>query len=146
MSLGQAAGHAAGMAVKSKQPVQKVDVAAIQRALHKQGSATIYVSDVLPGHPLFEAVQWWGTGGGLHGLASTPAKPREIRGKNLHGQYYEANPRHAAELDRVLDAELGKRWRELAATLKVPADRLPGADGKTTRGQFIDAAFRAARL
>ncbi|OAI52136.1 xanthan lyase [Planctomyces sp. SCGC AG-212-M04] len=144
MSLGQAAGHAAGIAAKSKEPVQKISVHALQRSLRMQGSATIYVSDVLPGHPQFEAVQWWGTAGGLHGLASTPSTPREIRGKNLHGQYSEANPRHAAELDQVLDAELGRRWRELAISLKAPTDRLPPADGKTTRGQFIEAAFKAA--
>jgi hypothetical protein len=142
MSLGQAAGHAAGLAVKSKQAVQKIDVPMLQRSLRRRGSATIYVSDVLPGHPQFEAVQWWGTAGGLHGLAPTPATSREIRGKNLHGQYYDANPRHAAELDRVLDPELGKRWRDVAIALKIRADRLPPVNGQTTRGQFIDAAFR----
>ena len=50
MSLGQAAGHAAGMAVRSASTVQTVDVATLQRNLREQGNATIYVSDVLPGH------------------------------------------------------------------------------------------------
>jgi hypothetical protein len=80
--------------------------------------------------------------GGLHGLAATPATSRAIRGKNLHGQYYEANPGHAAELDRGVDAEIGKRWRDFAIALKIRADRLPPVNGETTRGQFIEAAFR----
>jgi len=145
MSLGQAAGHAAGVAAKAREAVQAVNVPALQRSLHKQGSATIYVSDVLPGHPQFEAVQWWGTAGGLHGLAPTPATTRAIRGKNLHGQYYEAFTGHAAELDRVLDAELAQTWRQIAISLEVSADVLPAADGKNTRGQFISAAFEATK-
>ena len=109
MSLGQATGHAAALAVSNKVAVQNIDVPALQRRLHKAVAATIYVSDVLPGHPDFAAVQWWGTSGGLHGLNPMPAKPGQ-RGKNLHGQYYEAYPAHAAELERPLDAALAKRW------------------------------------
>ncbi len=144
MSLGQAAGHAAGIAATAGVPVQKVDVPRLQTALLRQGSATIYVSDVLPGHPLFEAVQWWGTAGGLHGLAGTPAKPSGVRGKKLHGQYSEAAPGHAAELERVLDEDLGRRWLELARERGLPVDALPKGDGRTTRGEFIRAAFAAA--
>ena len=47
----------------------------VQAILHQEGSATIYVSDVPPGHADFAAVQWWGTAGGLHGLAPAFAKP-----------------------------------------------------------------------
>jgi hypothetical protein len=78
----------------------------------------------------------------LRNRVGRPATSRAIRGKNLHGQYYEANPGHAAELDRVVNAELGKRWRDVAIALKIRADRLPPVNGQTTRGQFIDAAFR----
>ena len=141
MSLGQATGHAAALAVSNKVAVQNIDVPALQRRLHKAVAATIYVSDVLPGHPDFAAVQWWGTSGGLHGLNPMPAKPGQ-RGKNLHGQYYEAYPAHAAELERPLDAALAKRWLTLAAELKLPAEQLANVAEKSTRGEFIRAAWK----
>lgn len=142
-SLGQAAGHAAHLASRGKLPVQKVPVAWLQARLHRAGSATVYVSDVLPGHADFAAVQWWGTAGGWHGLAPTPKG--SLRGKNITGQYFETYPGHAAGLDERLDAGLARRWKELARTLGLPADRLPLADGQTTRGDWIRAAARLAR-
>jgi hypothetical protein len=98
------------------------------------------VSDVLPGNPDFAAVQWWGTAGGLHGLAPTPATPGQ-RGKNIFSQYYEAFPGHAAELDKPLDEPLAERWQKLAGTLGIDTAQLPKADGKTTRGAWLRAAW-----
>ncbi|MEQ1859591.1 MAG: FAD-dependent oxidoreductase [Chthoniobacteraceae bacterium] len=142
MSLGQAAGHAAHLARAARTTVQRVSVADLQKRLHTAGGATIYVSDVPPGHADFAAVQWWGTAGGLHGLAPMPAKPGQ-RGKNLHGQYYEAYPGHAAELDKLLDDGLATAWLKLAAALRIDAATLPKADGTITRRDFIRAAFAA---
>jgi hypothetical protein len=139
MSLGQAAGHAAALAVKDNLPVQRVSVPQLQRRLLADNSALIYVSDVLPGHADWAAVQWWGSVGGLHGLAPMPAKPGQ-RGRNLHGQYFEANPGHAVELDKPLDAGLAKRWLALARELGLGMDGLPAADGRATRGDFLRAA------
>ena len=138
MSLGEAAGHAAHLARAARKPVQRVSVPDLQTKLHATGAATIYVSDVLPGHADFAAVQWWAAAGGLHGLAPMPEKPGQ-RGKNLHGQYYEAFPNHAAELDKPLDDALAAKWEKLAASLHIDTAKLP----KTTRGEFIRAAFSA---
>lgn len=136
MSLGHAAGSAAHLALAEEVAVQEVDVATLQDLLHADGAATIYVSDVRPDSPDFAAVQWWGTVGGLHGLHPQPDKPGQ-RGKNLDGQYYEAFPGHAVELQRPLTKELAKSWRQLAAKLNLPVDKLAGA---TTRGEFIRTA------
>jgi len=136
MSLGEAAGHAAHFARAARKTVQQVNVRELQTKLHASGAATIYVSDVRPGDADFAAVQWWGTAGGLHGLAPMPAKPGQ-RGKNLHGQYFEAFPNHAAELSKPLDEALAARWEKLAGSLHIDAAKLP----KTTRGEFIRAAF-----
>jgi len=141
MSLGQAAGHAAAMAAKGNVPVQHVPLPALQQRLQVEGSATIYTSDVRPDAPLFAAVQWWGTLGGLHGLAPMPAKPGQ-RGRNLHGQYFEANPGHEVGLAVVLEAELAERWQKLAYAAGVRT-KLPEANGRTTRGEFIAAGFAA---
>lgn len=143
MSLGQAAGHAAGLAVEKAGAVQTVDVGELQRTLHSHGAATIYVSDVLPGHADFAAVQWWGTAGGLHGLSPMPKKPGQ-RGKNLHGQYFEASPGHAAELARPLEASIAERWLTLARERQFPTDGLPAANGTTTRGDWIRTAYGLA--
>ncbi len=141
MSLGQAAGHAAALAVQGDGVVQNVDVVALQRRLYEDGSATIYVSDVLPGHADFAAVQWWGTVGGLHGLNPMPEKPGQ-RGERLHGQYFKANPGHEAELDKPLDAMTRTRWLALADKLGVKTAALEAAE---TRGAFIRAAFDGAK-
>jgi FAD dependent oxidoreductase len=142
MSLGQAAGHAAHLAHARRVPVQRVDVDALQARLHAVGSATIYLSDVLPGHADFRIVQWWGTAGGSHGLAPSPGDANP-HGKNIHGQYYEAFPNHAAQLDLALDAKTAGRWMKVAGDLHLPIDRLPKPDGKLTRGDWLRAAWKA---
>jgi hypothetical protein len=142
-SLGQAAGHAAAVAARDKMPVQDVKVADLQRTLHADGGATIYVSDVLPGHADFAAVQWWGSAGGLHGLHPSFAKPGQ-RGEKIHGQYYEAYPGHAAELDKPLEGDQHARWLKIAADLGIPSEKLPTLDKKPTRGDFIRAAWKLA--
>ncbi len=138
MSLGQAAGHAAARAIKGNMAVQQVNVPSLQRRLLADSSALIYVSDVLPGHADFTAVQWWGAPGGLHGLHPMPAKPGQ-RGKNIHGQYFEANPGHTVDLNQPIDATLAERWRKLAGELGLASARLPAADGKAIRGDFLRA-------
>jgi hypothetical protein len=141
MSLGEAAGHAAHLAHAGKTNVTRISVPALQAKLHATGAATIYASDVLPGHPDFAAVQWWGTAGGLHGLAPAPEKPGQ-RGKNIIGQYYEAFPQHTAGLDEKLAAATAVRWRKLALELGLAAESLP-AEGTSTRGEWIRAAWAA---
>jgi hypothetical protein len=139
-ALGQAAGVAAGLAVRGKTSVPDVPVGEIQRRLHAAGAATMYVSDVRPGSPDFAAVQWWAARGGLHGLNPPPAKPGD-RGKHLVGQYYEAYPGHAADLDKPLDAAVRAKWLALAKEVNAPAGVLEKA---ATRGEFVRAAYRAA--
>ncbi len=144
MNLGQAAGHAAAISLDIKKPVQDVPVSRIQGRLHEVGAATIYVSDVLPGNANFAAVQWWGTAGGLHDVSPPPARPGQ-RGANILGQYYEAYPGHAAELETVLAGDVATRWTELAKSLALPTNKLPPPNGKTTRGDWIRAAYAAKR-
>lgn len=143
-SLGQAAGHAAHLALQggASADARKVDVAQLQRRLHADRSATIYVNDVPPGHPDFAAVQWWGAAGGLHGLAPRPEGSR--LGRQIEGQHSEGWLNHTADLARVLDPQLAGRWQALARELRLSGDKLPKADGRTTRGDWIRAAFRAA--
>lgn len=144
-SLGQAAGHAAAIAVRKNIPVQKVKVSELQHRLHKDKSATIYISDVPPGSPDFVIAQWWGTLGGFHGLAPTPTKSGML-GKLITGQYYEAFPNHSADLEKILDKSLAERWRKLAAEVGIPVNKLPDADGKTTRRMFIKKAAKLAGI
>ncbi len=141
-SLGQASGHAAAMAVKAKSDVQSVNVTKLQRRLHEAGSGTIYTTDVLPGNPDFAMVQWWGTAGGLHGLAPMPDKPG-ARGKKIISQYHENYPGHDVELGKVLDADLAARWTKLAMRLGIKVDVIK-ADGKVTRGEWLRMAYKNA--
>jgi hypothetical protein len=86
-------------------------------------------------------VQWWGTAGGLHGLAPAPEKPGQ-RGKNIVGQYYEAFPNHTASLDEKLDATTAARWRTLAIELGVAAASEPEG-GTMTRGAWLRQVWAA---
>ena len=142
-SLGQAAGHAAHLALAAgaAPDVRTVNVSQLQRRLHADRLATIYVNDVPPGHADFAAVQWWGSVGGLHGLASRPAGAR--LGKQIQGQHSEGWLNHTADLDRALDAGLARRWQEIAAGVGLKPGRLPQVDGRITRGDWLRAAFKA---
>ena len=132
-SLGQAAGHAAALAVETKTLPHEIPVGKLQSRLHAEGSATIYFSDVLPDHPDFAAVQWWGTAGAFHGIHEK-TKPR---GTIKYGQYFKAAPNHAADLNAPLDGDLRERWTKLAGTLGIGDIALPE---NPTRGDFIRAA------
>ncbi len=143
MSLGQAAGHAAHLARAQEVSVQKVPVDKLQQRLHAAGAATVYVGDVPRDHPLFAIVQRIGTAGGFHGLEKKPAKGP--RGKKIHGQYSEGYPRHSAGLSEVLTTDLAERWNEIAEGLGIDSKKLPAADGKVTRGDWLGVAQRLAR-
>lgn len=134
-SLGQAAGWAADVALATAKSVQDIDVSTLQRRLHADRSATLYVSDVPPGSSDFAAVQWFGTRGGFHGLVSlaTPAAPR-----GLGGQYTEAFPDHTASLAEHLTPELRAKWERF-----LPAGQ-PAPANARTRGEWLRAAFTAA--
>lgn len=137
MSLGQASGHAAHLALNDDVSVQDIDTSELQQRLHARGAATIYVSDVPRSFPDFAAVQWWGMQGGLHNLEPMPEEPGQ-RGAHLHGQYYAANPGHAANLNQPLEADLHERWLAIATSLGLDASQLNDA---ATRGDFIRAAY-----
>ena len=143
-ALGEAAGTAARIAIARKCSVHRVPVASLQERLHAAGAATIYMSDVLPGHPDFALVQWWGTAGGFHGLAPKPEKDG-ARGAHLFGQYFEAFPNHAADLDKVLDSATAARWRALALEMGCSAEKLPAVGPDTTRGTWLRAVGATLR-
>ncbi|WP_442508207.1 FAD-dependent oxidoreductase [Novipirellula sp. SH528] len=134
-SLGQAAGWAAAISIRDNTSVQRADVEKIQQHLHADRSATIYVADVPPTSPHFAAVQWLGTRGGLHGLASA----EQPKAKSLGGQYNEAFAGHSAELDLPMDTKLAQRWSEL---LETPL-REGLANRSLTRGQWITGVYDA---
>ena len=140
MYLGQVSGHAAALAIDNEFAVQDVAVSSLQRTLHKDKLATMYVSDVPPGHPDFEAVQWWGTSGGLHGLYPKPLKPKNLRGQQLFGQFSQAFINHEAELNKELDEETRQRWITHAKTLGLSGNC---SEDVVSRGEFIRCMFEA---
>ncbi len=132
-SLGQASGWAAVESLKANFPVQSIDVQQLQRRLHADRSATIYVSDVPPTSPDFAAVQWWGARGGLHGLGS-PDQPKPT---SLGGQYNAAFPGHFVDAESILPDELRSRWEKL-----LPDDVEPPQ--QATRVDWINAVYGAS--
>ncbi len=139
-SIGQAAGHAARVARTKECSVQDIPLESLQARLHQLGSATTYVSDIMPDHEDFRMVQWWGLQGGLHGLAPTPNVYGQ-RGRNLHGQYFEAFPFHAAELDRTLDDNTLQRWNSILDRLGLQHSAEATAS-QTTRREYLLQAWQ----
>ncbi|HYE19643.1 MAG TPA: FAD-dependent oxidoreductase [Tepidisphaeraceae bacterium] len=143
MSLGEAAGTAARVAVEGKTDVRSVDVARVQALLHAGGAATVYVSDVPRESELFRAVQWLGARGGLHGL--NPPPPGGPRGKNIEGQYYQAFPGHAFEAEKVSEMALVEKWVGLMSEGRRAAAKAESAtwDG-WTRGKVAGRLYEIA--
>lgn len=135
--LGHAAGVAAHLALEGSGGVRAVPVSGIQKMLHQQGAATIYTSDVPPGHPLFAAVQFAGLRGFLDDVVDArqavaqPLKPR-------HGlQYSFAFPHHFVEPDRAMDERVRRLW-----LARVPEDKRARVGG-ATRGEFLKSVHAA---
>jgi len=138
MSLGQAAGFAASQAIREDIPVGKVSVSNLQAKLITDRSALTYFSDLPLESPDFTNVQRWAAAGAFMGIE--PAQPKNaVRGKKIHGQYNEANPGHAANLDQPLDAALSERWADLTTKMKIAPEKIATARSKATRGEFIRA-------
>ena len=142
MSLGQAAGEAIELAMESDAPLATVASSAIQARLHGTGTATIYTSDVPEESAEFQAVQWWGSEGGL--IAIDRERGQDdikygTRGDQRIGQYYEAFPRHSVELDQPLSAELRTAWKKLAMKA---CGRFDWQLNLPTRREFILSAFK----
>jgi hypothetical protein len=143
MALGEAAGHVAFLANAAKRSIHRVHASTVQRRLHAEGSATLYLSDVPPGHPDFQAFQWWGSIGGFHGLE---ARSTSLRGAPLPdgagAPFFEAFPGHAAEPDSALPTELAKRWALIAQAAGIDASQLRNAEASRTRADWIRAAYQ----
>ena len=112
MSLGEAAGIAAHLAHQHQSKTQDINPVEIRNLLHQHQAATIYVSDVLPGNPLFIPVQWIASLGGLHHLKH-PLKIYGERGAHITGQYYEAFPNHDFSPQQKVTAPIYKKWTAL---------------------------------
>ena len=143
MSLGQAAGTSIGLALSEDRALPDIETADIRKRLHEAGAGTIYTSDVPESSDHFAAVQWWGSAGGFIALdRAADEEPAEYgrRGKHKIGQYHNAFPDHAVDLDARLSKRVQSEWIKLAREL---APRASGLENATTRGEFIHQAWSA---
>lgn len=130
-SLGHAAGLAASLILRQGQ----LSLPELQSMLHRQGQATIYLSDVPPQHPLFEAAQWAGTRGLFQHLEDPRKADLSALKKRYSLQYFYAFPAHQLNPMAALEPGLLGEWRKMlpcAATA-----------GGATRGEFLAAAYKA---
>ena len=112
-ALGQAAGIAAHVALRTQTSVPEVEVARVQQLLHKHGAKTTYISDVEADSKYFKAAQWLGLQGFMHDLYALDSL--EMRGaqtyKSLRGtQYAAAYPFHALQPERPVPPDLVEAW------------------------------------
>jgi hypothetical protein len=77
MSLGQAAGTAAALAVRQKKDVRGLDVKEVQRELIGQKARLMFYWDVPLEHPAFAAVQWLSVRGAVQGFPDRRFRPEE---------------------------------------------------------------------
>lgn len=115
MALGQAAGIAASLSIEHGVTVRKIQIEQLQKELLEQNAVLIYFDDVASGHPLYEAVQFFG----LRGLL----------------------PGWSARLNELVSAEDASRW--IAANGAItPASYQTGI---TTRGELISELYQRNR-
>lgn len=159
-NLGQAAGVAAGMAVKQGKPVRDVPVPALQQRLWELGAMTVYISDLAPrvkipkpawdppgsfeaglhpwpiNSPSFKAAQYFGTRGFFHDLVDpkAPVQPRT----RATGQWGGAYPNHEIGINLPIDEVLPVRWAKQAG-VELSPDLKP--DGQLTRGEFLNRLY-----
>lgn len=145
-ALGQAAGVAAGQAIKEKKNPRDLDIGKLQRRLHDVGAITFYTSDVPPKHPAFKAVQWFGNRGLFQDLIpASQATDWKLVSLSPDNQWVKAFPYHEMTLDQPMTPELAKVWTERAAAtgLKLPADLPTIGQKPVTRGEFLMSMYRA---
>ena len=111
-AIGQAAGIAASMAVRSGKPLRDVDLEKLQSKLHDKGAKTIYVSGVEPEDEAFKILQYFGTKGFFHDLPEHRDQPYTGRGttENMRGQHITKYPFHEANYRKLMDKELAGQW------------------------------------
>jgi len=146
-ALGQAAGIAAGQALKQKKNPRDLDIGSLQRRLHDVGAITFYTADVPPRHPAFKAVQWFGNRGFFQDLIPADrAATWTLQKLSNDNQWTQAYPHHTLDLDQAMTPELARTWnaRATALGMKLPTD-LPAVEGQAviSRGDYLRSLYRA---
>lgn len=139
MSLGQAAGHAAALAIFENKPVQGITVPLLQDKLHQDKLATVYLSDVGPGSSLFKAAQWFGNRGAFHGLVD-PSIASVAKQEKIFGQYSTAVPGHDVNPRAKIDEATLAKWVAIAQAEGIDvkkAGRLKGL----MRGEVLERLY-----
>jgi len=140
MVLGQAAGHAASLAILQDSIVQAVSVPVLQDRLHKDRLATIYLTDVRPGSDLFRAAQWFGNRGAFHGLVD-PSLTTMVKQKQIFGQYSEAAPGHEVNPREKIDEVTLDRWIAIAEAEGIEIKKAGRLKGKM-RGEVLERLYQ----
>jgi hypothetical protein len=115
MALGQAAGTAAAVSIKTGLIPRNIDTDRLQRELVKQNAVLIYFEDLTPAHPNFAAIQYWAVRGLL--------------------------PEWKANADRPIDEATARSWHEKTDLNVAMPQYTPD---QTTRGEFLAALHRIA--
>lgn len=139
MSLGQAAGHAAALAIFENKPVQAITVPMLQDKLHVDKLATIYLSDVGPGSSLFKPAQWFGTRGAFHGLVD-PSALKMLKQEKVVDQYMTAAPGHEVNPRTKIDEATLARWVAIAQAEGIDVKKA-GRLTKLMRGEVLEKLY-----
>jgi len=119
MSLGQAAGVAAHLAIKGNARPRDVDVAKLQHMLVDQKQVLTFYADVPKGHAAFKAFQFLGTKGLFDTYEARPDEPLTGRDAiDWIAKLFPDAPVDPVALPEFLDAPLSRgAWSQLVATV-----------------------------
>ncbi|MBA4300118.1 MAG: xanthan lyase [Cyclobacterium sp.] len=136
-ALGQAAGFAAHLSIRDNVPVAKIDVKKLQSLLLENKAKIIYVSDVAPDSPYFEAVQYFGIQGFFHDLYALEEiriKPRVVHKL----QYMDPMEYHDVQPELQLDQSIAYKWLKLVPEGKREKAEALYLERAWTRGDFLN--------
>ncbi|GAB3992605.1 FAD-dependent oxidoreductase [Spirosoma daeguense] len=143
-SLGQAAGIAAHLSLKSGADVTKVNVATLQSLLIRSKAKLIYVSDIEADSPYFEAVQHFGIKGFFHDLYPLD-QVNLVPIPVVKLQYRAAAHYHNLEPEKPLDNDLANRWISKLPNGSQAKARTLYQSKSWQRGEFLQSLFASVK-
>lgn len=141
-ALGQAAGLAAGQAIKKEVELREISVPELQIRLYELKGKTFYVSDIPPSSPYFVAAQYLGNRGYFQDLyqpeEATDWSQERIPDPTSFDRWKTAYPYHDVKPQKTMTKKLAESWLKKTG---MTAEDLSRPYQEYSRGEFLNMMY-----